>query len=187
MTYRVKKNIPCVICNAPKSIGRKLCRPCYNTARKNGELNKYPVLGPEDAFLDRVTKTDSCWIWRGTKNGYGYGIFLMPGEVPVRAHRYSYEFFKGKIPAGKIIMHICDNPICVNPDHLQVGTKADNNRDTGIKRRHNYGLKHWNGRLSDEDVKQIRASNEPQTVLAQKYGVDQSHISRIVRGQSRPL
>lgn len=185
MTYQVRGTIPCVICGAENSIGRKLCRPCYQRMWKAKRLNEFKVLAPEDVFLNRVEKTETCWLWKGTKNGYGYGIFLMQGERPVRAHRYSYEFFKGKIPTGKIIMHTCDNPPCVNPDHLRVGTKEENNKDTAIKRRHNYGINHWNGKLSDDDVKNIRESSDKQAVLAKRYGVSQSHISHIKRGRHR--
>ena len=186
MTYQSKEIIICVVCNNAPSIGRKLCRPCYNRARKNGTLHQFAQLGPDDVFESRIKKTETCWIWTGTTNDYGYGVFLLPGEIPVRAHRYAYEFFTGeKIPLGKIIMHSCDNPPCVNPAHLRVGTKAENNADTSIKHRHHYGLDHWNGRLTVADVAYIRASNKTQTEIATNFKISQSHVSKIKNGHHR--
>lgn len=186
MTYQVRGPLNCTECGNPKTVARRLCRPCYNVARNAGTLKKHRILGPEDAFENRIKKTATCWLWQGTTNGYGYGIFLMPGEIPVRAHRYSYEFFRGKkIPAGKIVMHSCDNPPCVNPAHLRVGTKDENNKDTGNKRRHNYGLDHWNGRLSNAQVAAIRKSTKSTKELSEKYGIAYSHIYRIRTGEAR--
>jgi hypothetical protein len=186
MTYQSKGTIICVVCNTAPAIGRKLCRPCYKRAHKNGTLHQFAKLVPADVFESRIKKTATCWLWTGTKNGYGYGIFLLPGETQVRAHRYAYEFFSGKkIPLGKIIMHICDNPPCVNPAHLRVGTQAENNADTSIKRRHNYGLCHWNGRLTDADVADIRSSNKIQSEIAKDFKISQAHVSRIKSGHHR--
>ncbi len=178
VTYGEK--LPCIICGK-ESIARKLCRKHYNFARNSGTLNSYPKTSPDDIFETRIKKTDTCWLWMGTRNSYGYGIVLLPGEKPVRAHRFSYEKWNGEIPDGMVVMHICDNPQCVNPNHLRLGTKADNNKDTAIKRRHNYGLDHWNGRLSDEQIAAIRADTRKQIEIAREYGVHQSHISRIKR------
>jgi hypothetical protein len=185
MTYQPVVRFSCVKCKNPKTVARKLCRTCYNRERKANRLDDYALLGPSDVFEDRFEKTDGCWEWKGTRNGYGYGIFLLPGEKPVRAHRYSYEYHVGPIPEGMVIMHTCDNPPCVNPAHLQVGTKAENNADTAKKRRHNYGLDHWNARLSDADVAAIRASDETRKALAKRYGVTYSHIWRIKAGTHR--
>jgi hypothetical protein len=186
MTYQFRGNIDCVKCGVSGAIGRKLCRKCYNQIRTAGQLSNYPLLGPQDVFEKRIEKTAGCWIWTGAKNNYGYGIFLLPGDKPVRAHRYSYEFFTGKkIPNGMIIMHSCDNPPCVNPAHLRVATKSENNADTANKRRHHYGLDHWNGRLSEDDITNIRASTETKSALAKKYAVNYSHIWRIVNEQTR--
>ena len=185
MAYKPDKPIYCIICEHPKTVGRKLCRRCYMRIRNAGRLSEFPIVGPHDVFEGRIEKTKTCWLWKGAKNEYGYGIFLLPNEKTVRAHRYSYEFFKGPIPEGLIVMHTCDNPPCVNPAHLQLGTKADNNADTAIKRRHNYGTKHWNGRLTEQDVIDIRMSFEKTKDLAKQYGVNASHIWRIRYGNAR--
>lgn len=180
-------NIKCLLCEC-RSIGRKLCRKHYMQMLRRGELDKFQVLQSTDSFHARYKKIETgCWEWQGTTNDYGYGVFLLPGEKPIRAHRFSYEQIHGPIPHGCIIMHTCDNPPCVNPDHLRLGTKADNNRDTAIKRRHHYGTDHWNGRLTDEQVKDIRASTERQSVLAKHYKISQSYVSWLKSGKVRVL
>jgi hypothetical protein len=184
MTYRVKgKN--CILCGKT-AIARSLCRNHYSGAYQKGTLDNFRLNTCEEAFHQRYKKTESCWIWTGKRNTAGYGIFLLPGEIQVRAHRHAYEVFKGPIPDGMIIMHSCDNPPCVNPDHLSVGTRADNNSDTAKKRRHNYGLDHWNGKLSAEQIEEIRNSKSTCRALAAKFGVTYGYISALKRGKSRP-
>lgn len=75
-----------------------------------------------------VRQKGYCWEWQAAKNSEGYGRFKYRGKN-IRAHRLSYTIFKGMIPEGKQINHICDNPSCVSPDHLYAGTASDNLRD----------------------------------------------------------
>lgn len=90
-------------------------------------------------FWERVDKTSGCWLWTGAKStngGYGYFIYGRGGQK-LRAHRVAWEMTHGPIPEGWVVMHLCDNPLCVNPDHLEVGTQADNVLDMRIKDRNN--------------------------------------------------
>lgn len=89
-------------------------------------------------FLKNVEKTDSCWIWKGGKDSKGYGLFSYRSRV-MAAHRYSYSRNKERLRAGYLVCHSCDNPSCVNPDHLYLGTHKDNMKD--VKERETWGGK----------------------------------------------
>ena len=187
MTYQSRGRISCLLCER-KAIGRKLCRRHYYQLRAQGCLHEFPLLGPEDVFDQRYEKTDGCWTWKGTRNGYGYGIFLMPGEKPVRAHRYAYERAHGPIPEGLVVMHSCDNPVCVNPEHLSLGTRDDNNRDMKDKARNRAGDSHHWTKIPEAEVAEIRrllGSGLTQASVARRYGVDPSTISNIKTGKRR--
>lgn len=88
-------------------------------------------------FWNHVKKTDSCWEWLGPKDRDGYGRYNMK---PSRygAHRLAYEWIKGPIPPNMVVCHSCDNPSCVNPDHLWIGTQLDNIADMDAKGRRNH-------------------------------------------------
>jgi hypothetical protein len=97
----------------------------------------------EAHFWARVNKTDDCWLWMGSRNAlrYGYGVYGKGGKY---AHRLSWEIHHGRpIPPGMNILHRCDNPPCVNPDHLFLGTQADNVVDMVRKGR----ARPWGARL----------------------------------------
>lgn len=134
---------------------------------------------------------EGCWEWAGgTRDWCGYGI-LSHSESPtgkVRAHRLSYEIFIGPIPEGNVIRHTCDNPPCVNPNHLVPGTQAQNVRDSVERRRWGHrgekiqGSRHYSTRLTESDVLEIRrlcAEGVMQTELARKYGVCDGTINMI--------
>lgn len=147
----------------------------------------------EERFWKYVVKSDDCWLWTGgTRVGRYGGISLgRRGEGIISTHRFSYQLHKGKIPKGKIIMHKCDNPLCVKPDHLFMGTQKDNVLDMIAKgRQGKTGAKKGTGsrnHLTMEQANNLREeykSGVSQVKLADKYGLGQSTVSRIIRQQT---
>jgi hypothetical protein len=146
---------------------------------------------PEIRFWSRVKKTSGCWEWQGCKNDKGYGQFRV-NKILIYAHRFSYELHKGKIPRGKFVCHHCDNPACVNPNHLFCGTNSDNIQDSIKKGRFHYndskGSKNAASKLNEKQVKEIRKlfinKTETYKEIAKRYGVEQSTIGLILRGKT---
>lgn len=141
---------------------------------------------PEERFFRFVVKREVCWEWTGNRQTNGYGAFGISYGVSQPAHRFSYELHKGKIPPGMFILHACDNRLCVNPDHLSVGTALDNALDRESKGRGNQrcpiGEGNPNNKLTEDAVRDIRFSAETGSTMAQKYAVSQSVVSQIRRG-----
>lgn len=183
MAHQPKQPIPCTTCGAPKAWARKLCKKCYYREYAKGTHKNFEKLRPRDIIETNVDKSSGCWVWLGTRNEFGYGI-VITGNKSLRAHRVSYEAFKGDVPPDKVVMHSCDNPSCVNPEHLSVGSKTDNNRDAVRKNRHAHGEKNGHAKLTAEQVKMIKESayEGTQASLAKKLGVHQSVISKIKSG-----
>ena len=98
-------------------------------------LNKKFRRPAPERFLEFVKKTHSCWIWKGHILWDGYGQFRGYNSLKMRAHRFSFEYYKHKIPEGMQVLHTCDNPKCVNPEHLFIGTHKDNMHDMTMKGR----------------------------------------------------
>jgi hypothetical protein len=134
-----------------------------------------------------------CWLWLGRPRGSnGYGGFMMNERVYV-AHRASWLLLRGEIPDGKLVLHHCDNPSCVNPHHLFLGTHQDNEDDKVRKGRQARGDKlahpraageaNGNSKLTIQAVREIRAATVPQRSVAKAYGVTQALVSKIQRGE----
>ena len=138
----------------------------------------------EERFFSRFVKLDNgCWQWRAHTDKDGYGV--LPGDRKnTRAHRLSYEIHNGPIPDGLIVCHHCDNPGCVNPDHLFVGTTKDNAQDALKKRRHYVGEKNGRSKLTEENVKEILHSNQNGQQLANKFDVTRHTVNNVRRGKT---
>lgn len=137
---------------------------------------------PRPTFWENVGKSDGCWLWTGAIGSGGYGRFL--GEA---AHRWSYEQAYGPIPDGLWVLHRCDNPPCVRPDHLFLGTHQDNMDDMEQKGRQAMGERHGCARLAPEQVQAIRSRYAVGGVsygsLAKEYDVSKATIGHIVSGR----
>lgn len=145
----------------------------------------YPRPPVKDRFYAKVVKSEECWEWVGSYSGDRKkgrrGQFYLDGRLQYVA-RVSWQFEIGSIPDGMIVCHKCDNPKCVNPSHLFLGTYSDNMRDMVDKDRQSK-------KLTVEEVKEIREKYNKnicnQAVLAEKFNVDQSTISRICSKELR--
>ncbi len=131
-----------------------------------------------------------CWLWTAQCQSNGYGRFAAGREADgsyqsVYAHRFAYERFVGPIPESMFVCHTCDMPSCVNPAHLFLGTPAANMADKVKKGRQHRprGRNNTQAKISEDEALQIRASSELQRVIAKRFGISQSQVSNIKRGQ----
>lgn len=146
----------------------------------------------EVRFWKYVKKTDSCWLWIGAKRDQkrGYGTIVDNTGKNFRAHRVSWEMHNGQIPDGLFVLHKCDNPSCVNPDHLFLGTQTDNMQDMLRKNRGNQQKGEGNGRskLTEKDVllirKQYASGGITQKKIGEFFGVSNVVISNVVGKKS---
>ena len=132
-------------------------------------------------FIEKPDAPDACWIWKGGRVKTGYGRFYVNGKH-IYAHRYSYEIHIGKIPPNKIVLHSCDNPPCVNPKHLSLGSHQDNSFDMVKKTRQSCHEKNSHSVLTEKDVINIRNSYPRKSTifLAQKFNVTRGTIYHIL-------
>lgn len=129
-----------------------------------------------------------CWLWTAYINDDGYGRIRSSNNKLMGAHRASYEIHRGSIPAGLQVLHTCDTPSCVNPDHLFVGTVQDNMDDMVAKGRGNSrrGIEHHKAKLSENDIRVIRLRinlGEKNREIAKSFGVTRGLIGMIGRGE----
>ncbi len=108
------------------------------------------------------------------------GYVILPGYI--KAHRLAWAMHNGADPAGFVVMHTCDNPPCVNQEHLVLGSALDNRVDCVAKRRHSHGDNHGSAKLNSAQVVDIRADDRKQCVIASDYGVSHQLVSRIKAG-----
>jgi hypothetical protein len=133
-----------------------------------------------ERFWSKVNKLpgDGCWEWTAGRFSSGYAQFSVK-DWPFRAHRWLWEELNGPIQDGLLVMHKCDNRICVRPDHLRLGTHADNMADRQAKCRGAFGRRNGRARLDEDDVRAIRASGETHGLVACAFGVSRSLVEKI--------
>lgn len=130
-------------------------------------------------YVFPMPKEIGCWMWTGSTNKQGYGQIRFGGKLRLSTH-VSLDLFSNGLPDGMCALHKCDTPLCVNPDHLFVGTQKDNMKDMSSKGRANGGSR----KMTIEQVKTIRSSKQTQTSIASEYGLTQSAVSRILNNKT---
>ena len=130
-------------------------------------------------FVSRGAK-DECWAWGGVKSQGGYGRIKFNGRLMPSSH-VSFEIHQGKVPNHLHVLHRCDNPPCVNPDHLFLGTQKDNLADRAAKGRFNpvRGEKHGSAVLTEDQVRAIRLDGRKHGLIAADYGITRPNVSYI--------
>lgn len=170
-------------CREPH-LARGYCVNHYYAWRKHGDPTKVVLKQHHGKTLKErceiyTKKGPGCWEWTGYKDPNGYGR-LNVKNIPVLAHRVSYEQNVGSIPEGKVLCHTCDNPGCVNPAHLFIGEQADNVADMQQKGRSRKrglrGSQHNMAVLTEPQVRAIRASDLPARHFAELYDVSTTTI-----------
>lgn len=211
MTLHFKRpTYPCLICGNPitpytrdvKRWKKYCCLDCYHISKQGkapsgmsteeSQLKAWRTKVADYNPWSKVTKDDNgCWNWTGAKNKQtGYGFTYAIGEngpiIPrrqVRVHRWAWEQINGPVPDGMVVCHQCDNKLCINPDHLFIGTSQDNTADRHTKERDARGEVQGSAKLTNEAIREMRilhSQGVSQTRLGQIYDVTQSTVSRVV-------
>lgn len=188
---RLDGTVPGVLCrcyNCQKEFG--VCVGDYRRGRglfcTQACNREYRTLTPEQRFWPKVNKTETCWLWTGYTMPFGHGqIHTRYGAKLV--HRLSWELHYGPIPDSLEVCHHCDVPQCVRPDHLFLGSQADNMRDAYSKNRLAKGERNGHAKLAECDVLSIfdmRSRGEKETVIAEHFNVSRGTINSILRRQN---
>lgn len=155
-------------------------------------------------FWAKVKKGEGCWLWTASLRNKGYGAFayrLNRRVIQDRAHRFSWLLAFGPVPDGLFVLHRCDTPACVRPDHLFLGTNADNVRDmmakgrhvvggthSGLKSKYRSGKNHWNYHTPDDVILAIRArraAGTPYQRIADEFGLALGYVWRVATRRAR--
>ena len=160
-----------------ETTARFCSRQCYHSWQRENSLP------PMDRLLkNRRIDSNECWLWTAGKNPKGYGVIEIKRRQ-LRVHRLAWTLTRGSISEGLCVLHKCDTPPCFNPDHLFLGTLADNLHDMTCKGRRAYGSQHGLAKLTEEDVRSIRdlsAAGTTGVELAKRFSVRGTTISAVV-------
>jgi len=168
-------------------MARGWCAAHYTKWRKYGDpltVRQHQMHGATllERWAANVEKSSGCWKWTGYRDQNGYGRINI-GNMPVLAHRVAWQLLCHEITSEQHVLHRCDNPSCVRPEHLFLGDHAMNMADKMAKKRHRFGVSrgvaHGCAKLNEEQVREIRASNGPSRIVAQQYGVSGRQVRDI--------
>lgn len=198
----IKKCADCSTVDLPKGNNTKRCKPCSkrykynkdNLARKQRVRTQEKRVTNSSAierFWKHVNKLgpEQCWEWKASLERTGYGRLSL-GSWQILSHRFSYNLHKGDIPDDLLVCHTCDNRKCCNPNHLWLGTHADNHGDRNYKKRQANGERIGKCKLSDSDVSAIREMKEIGlycSEIAAMFGVSKNHVGDIVKFKVRKI
>jgi hypothetical protein len=167
--------------NCPRR-GHKIGQPLTWVSGHHAKCQVFPVRPLADRFWPRVKKSDHCWEWTGYRDRNGYG-HLRVNQKMTLAHRCSYEMAYGPIPDNQLVRHKCDNPSCVRPGHLELGTHDDNAWDSVVR-----GRRCPQSHLTANDARQIRyirkTSGMSYTKIARQFNVTAMTVYHIVKRQT---
>lgn len=177
------------------SRARGFCRVHYDEARRGGRLSVSRQAPRGVSLLERLefygweVTESGCWEWSGYAGASGYGQIWHGGRT-LTVSRCAYEVWVGPIPDGTSVCHTCDNPPCINPEHLWLGTPADNARDKVAKGRDNnpFGEHHYGSKSTTDQVTEMRrrrAGGEILRTIATDMNVSLSTVSKICTGRNR--
>lgn len=176
-------NHTCVHCGAQyfkKDHRRIYCSlGCFHQARSEAKKSRESIRARHN---QHVQVTPGCWLWTGFKTSSGYGR-LGCGLKTLLAHRLAYELYVGEIPSGLGVLHRCDNPPCVNPDHLFVGDASDNNKDKMQKGRAPRGETHPASKFTESQVRAMLADKRPYNDIVAEYGISKPHLCGLKGGK----
>lgn len=168
--------------------------PCDNGATRNANGQFESTQTIEERFWSKVDRSgpvmraglEPCWLWTAARDKRtGYGVFALPEEPAARASRVAWTLTFGEIPSGMLVRHVCDNPPCVRPGHLLLGTVADNSRDCVERGRSARGERHGRAVMTQEKADALRverAEGMTQLGLASKYGISRATVRQILDG-----
>lgn len=140
-----------------------------------------------ERFWARVQFGRGCWEWQGRRSNQGYGYLTEGHKGKIAAHRLSFRLSNGDIPDGAHVLHRCDNPPCVRPDHLFLGDASSNQLDAISKGRQATGSRRWGAKLTESMVRDARAAaaaGETIGALAERFGVNRTTMSVAIAGHT---
>lgn len=173
-------------CLKRMTIRGRYCTMHKTRLQRHGILDWKPIT-IKQRFMQKVKKSNGCWEWMAFKQRTGYGRFTV-NKISRYAPRVSYELFRGPIPDGLFVCHSCDNPSCVNPGHLWLGTTKDNALDKIRKGRHQRCDGEFNGQAIYRwdlvrEIRKLHSDGIRQNELMRRYGIKKGTIWAIVNGK----